>query len=140
MPIEVLQDVRQVAKDIALFAAVLKDLGKTFERGQKSMLYKEDAYKTSMLIVEECKGVFHEIHNILENFRGDKASLHADISLQQSEKFIWLFRKSRVQQLRGNLESLKATIMLQVAILNYASNVSSTPLYVELFSTRRLCY
>ena len=104
------------------------------------MLYKEDAYKTSMVIVKECKDVFHEIDTILENFRGDKASSDADISLRRTEKIIWLFRKSRVQQLRGNLESLKATIMLQVAILNYASNFSSISSYVEEVAALRLRY
>ena len=124
------QDVRYVAKDIALFAAVLKNLGETFERGRESMLYREDAYKTSMVIVEQCKEVFHEIDTTIEKFRGDTTSEDTSISLGRTDKVMWIFRKSRIQELGRNLESLKATIQLQVAVLSYADRISSAS-YVE---------
>ena len=109
---------------------MLKDLGKTLGKGQKSRLYREDAYKTSLLIVKECEDVFGEIEEVLKKNSRDGAPLDADIPLPRIEKFLWIFKKSRVQLLRGNLESLKSTITLQLAVLNYADRVSSPLAYV----------
>ena len=117
-----------MAKDVALFSAVLKDLGKTLERGKESRLYKDAAYESSQLIVKECEEVFGMIIAILKKSTKDGGrSLDADnVSLPPMQKFMWVFRRSRVQLLRGNLESLKSTILLQVAVLSYADKVSSS--------------
>ena len=115
-----------MAKDIALFSAVLKDLGKTLERGQKSRLYRNAAYESSHLIVKECQEVFFEIEGILRKSNKDGGPWDANLPLPRIQKFMWVFRKSRVQLLRGNLESLKSTILLQVAVLSYADKVSTS--------------
>ena len=128
------QDVRYVAKDISLFSAVLKDLGRAFERGKHAKLYRSDIYDTSLLIVKECKGVFSEIEEILKKSSKDGSTIDKGISLDRAGKFMWLFRKSRVQLLRGNLESLKSTILVELAVLNYAEKVSSP---VEYYSSVR---
>lgn len=110
---------------------MLKDLGKTLGKGQKSRLYREDAYRTSLLIVKECEDVFGEIKEILKKSSKDGVPSDTGIPLPRIEKFLWIFRKSRVQLLRGNLESLKSTITLQLAVLNYADSVSSPSAYVS---------
>lgn len=128
------KDVQHVAKDIALFSSVLKDLGNTLSKGQASRLYREDAYQTSRQIVKECESVFKEIQEILKKSSLDDTNTDV-ISVGRTEKFLWIFRRSRVQLLRGNLESLKSTILLQVAVLSYSEKVSSS-LYVQtMFST-----
>ena len=115
-----------VAKDIALFSAVLKDLGKTLERGQKSKVYRDAAYESSRLIVKECEEVFKEIDEILKKSTKEGSTQDAKVSISRVDKFMWVFRRSRVQLLRGNLESLKTTILLQVAVLSYADKVSES--------------
>ncbi|MCJ1261043.1 hypothetical protein MMC22_000907 [Lobaria immixta] len=119
------KDVQYVAKDIALFSSVLKDLGNTLSRGQESRLYREDAYQTSRQIVKECESVFKEIQEILKKSSLDGTNADV-ITVGRTEKFLWIFRRSRVQLLRANLESLKSTILLQLAVLSYGEKVSSS--------------
>ena len=123
-----------VAKDIALFSTVLKDLGNTLQRGQESRLYRDDAYQTGRLIFKECEEVFNNIQQILKKSGVDEIT--DTISIGRKEKFLWMFHKSRVQILRGNLESLKSTILLQVAVLSYADTVSSSLYVSRAFHTR----
>ena len=92
-------------------------------------LYRADVYDTSLLIVKECKGVFSEIEEVLKKSSKDGWTIDKGISLDRVGKFMWLFRKSRVQLLRGNLESLKSTILVELAVLNYAEKVSSSAEY-----------
>ena len=118
---------------------MLKDLGKTLGRGQKSKLYRKGAYDTSLLVVKESEGVFREVEEILKKSTKNGGPLGPDASVPRKEKFLWIFRKSRVQLLRGNLESLKSTILLQLAVLNYADKISSSPSYAIQRSTVSIC-
>ena len=92
-------------------------------------LYRSDVYETSLWIVKECRGVFSEIEEIVKKSSKDGATIDGGISLDRAGRFIWLFRKSRVQLLRGNLESLKSTILVELAVLNYAEKVVSPAVY-----------
>ena len=103
---------------------MLKGLGSVLEKGQQSRLYRADAYKTSLLIVKECKGVFTEIEAILKKTSKASSDLDTGLSLDGAGKFMWLFRKSQVQVLRSNLESLKSTILVELAVLNCVEKVS----------------
>ena len=134
-----IQDVRYIAKDVALFSTVLKDLGRVFDKGQKSRLYRQDAYATSQTIVKECEGVFNEIKDLLKIATKDGAPFDLNISLDRISKFMWVFRKQRVQLLRCNLESLKSTILLQLAVLSYADKVSSLTEYATLAWAVQIC-
>ena len=117
------KDVGQVAKDIALFSSVLKDLGKTLDRGRKSKSYREEAYETSQAIVKECESIFGEISDV---FKEANVDAKGPATLSRMKKAKWVFRKSRVQVLRGNLESLKSTVALQLAVLQFADTVSAS--------------
>lgn len=117
------RDVQYVAKDIALFSTVLKDLGNTLSKGQKSDLYREDAYQAGLDIAKECEGVFQEIQDILNKFNKNGGGTSA--SIRRIDR-LGIFRKSRVQLLRGTLEFLKSKILLQVAVLSYAEKVSAS--------------
>ncbi len=124
------QDVKRTAKDIALFAQVLKELGLALERGQGSKVYREDAYETSRMIVEECEAVFNEIESILKKATRETKPLEAGVTMPKIERFFWPFRRGRVQLLQSNLESLKSTILLKLAVLTYASK--SAPIEYKL--------
>lgn len=104
---------------MALFSAVLKDLSRALELGSKTNLFREDAFNTSIRIIDECKSVFADIENILKCVSKDNEPLHNRIEV------LWHFRKGKVDFLRGVLESLKSTILLELAVLNYATKVSS---------------
>lgn len=120
------RDVKRIAKEIALFAQVLKDLGQALGRGQTSKVYREDAFETSRMIVEECEDVFEEIEEILKKATKEAKPLEASVVMPKVERFLWVFRKERVQLLRSNLESLKSTISPKLAVLTYADKRAST--------------
>ena len=128
------KDVQHVAKDIALFSSVLKDLGNTLNRGRQSKLYREGSYDTSQVIVKECQTVFAEIEDVVKLSEGEAEGL---VTLSRMKRVQWVFRKSRVQLLRGNLESLKSTISLQLAVLHYASTISSSLVHYYQFYNKR---
>ena len=102
------------AKDIALFATVLKDLGDGLSRGQTSNLYRDDAYQAGFGIAKECKEIFEEIQSNLDKFNKTGIATPG------------IFRKSRVQLLRGKLGFLESKILLQVAVLSYAEKASAS--------------
>ena len=104
---------------------MLKDLSRALELGSKANLFRRDAFDTSLKIVDECKNVFSEIEGVLKKASKNDAPLEQKIELPRLEKMLWYFRKGKVDFLRGMLESLKSTILLELAVLNYATKVSS---------------
>lgn len=104
---------------------MLKDLSRALDLGSKANLFREDAFETSIKIVDECKRVFTDIEAILKRVSKNDAPLHNRFEVSQLEKILWHFRKGKVDFLRGLLESLKSTILLELAVLNYATKVSS---------------
>ena len=115
---------QSIAKDISLFSAVLKGLGTVLDNGQQSQIYRADAYETSLSIIKECKGVFAEIEAILKKTSKNGHTLATGQGLDGAGKFMWLFRKYQVQVLRGNLELLRSTILVELAVLNCAEKMS----------------
>ena len=107
-----------IAKDIALFSTILKDLGNTLSKGQTLRLYREDAYQAGVGIAKACEGVFEEIQDVL-----NKLNKNGGASVDR----LAVFRKYRVQLLRGKLEFLRSKILLEVAVLSYAERVSASP-------------
>lgn len=114
-----------IARDIALFSAVLKDLSRALDLGSKANLFRGDAFDTSIKIVGECQSVFTDIEDILKRVSKDEAPLHNKFEVPRLEKVLWYFRKGKVDFLRGVLDSLKSTILLELAVLDYATKVSS---------------
>ena len=119
-----MQDVQSNTKDISLFSVVLKGLGDALKKGQESRLYRAEAFNTSLIIVKECKDIFTEIKTIIKRTSKDTFTFDNEVSLDRAGKIMWLFRRSRIQLLWSNLESLKSTIMVELAVLNYAERVS----------------
>jgi hypothetical protein len=135
------KDVKRIAKDIALFSSVLKDLGNALERGQRAGQLRGDAYNTASMIVEECEEVFREIETILKKATGEERPFEADIVMPKLERFLWVFKKERIQLLRANLESLKTTILVKLAVLNYAERQKHKAVeYVCVSSSRVIHY
>ena len=113
-----------MAKDVALFSTVLKDLGSVLEAGQKTTLYRKEAYDSSAAIVKECKVIFDELQDVIPKAsRGSMVPSNSQPSLDSKSKVMLVFKKPKVQMMRGNLESLKSTITVQLAVLNYASRL-----------------
>lgn len=113
-----------IAKDIALFSFILKDLGNTLSKGQTLRLYREDAYQAGVGIAKECEGFFEEIQDVLNKLNRNGGATPA--STRRVDRLA-VFRNNQGQLLRGKLEFLRSKILLQVAVLSYAERVSASP-------------
>ncbi|KAJ6279685.1 hypothetical protein J3E71DRAFT_354567 [Bipolaris maydis] len=91
------QETNYIAKDIALFCQVLKDLAKAIEFGQKAQLFRQDAFDTSIKIVDECKRVFTEIEDILKKATKSDNPLASKFRVPTGHKIMWIFRKGKVE-------------------------------------------
>ena len=64
-----------MAKDVALFSTVLKDLGNVLAEGQKTSLYRKEAYESSYAIAKECRTIFDELQDVVQkSSRGGTAT------------------------------------------------------------------
>ena len=111
-----------MAKDVALFSAVLQDLGNAPKEGFKSRIYRKEAYQNSETLVKECKVLCGDIEDVLKKCSKSE-SVDSGDAVSRRAKVLWAFRKPKVELLRGNLESLKSTVAVQLAVLNYTSQV-----------------
>ncbi len=91
------QETQYIAKDIALFCTVLKDLARALELGQKAQLFRQNAFDTSLKIISECQTVFKEIEDILKKITKCGNPLDGNFSLPRGEKILWIFRKGKVE-------------------------------------------
>lgn len=115
------KDVRRIAKDIALFSVVLKDLGAALERAKTSKVHRKNAFDTAQMIVKECNDVFQEIQKVSTRSGEVEQPSEVNITLPTLERLKWVFRKERVRLLRADLGSLKSTILVQLAVMSFAA-------------------
>ena len=66
--------------------------------------------------------MFSEIESILKKAAKEPGPLDEskDIVVPKVERFTWLFRKNKMELLISSLESLKATMSLELNVLLYA--------------------
>ena len=111
-----------MAKDVALFSSVVKDLGNVLEAGQSTTLYRKEAYESSFAITKECKAIFNELQDVVQqSSRGGAAPAEGQLDVDDRSKVMWVFRKPKVHMIRESLESLKSTITVQLGVLSYAA-------------------
>ena len=69
--------------------------------------------------------MFTEIEDILKKATKSENPLAGKFRLPHGHKILWIFRKGKVEFFRSLLESLKSTILVELAVLNYAVKVTS---------------
>lgn len=124
------QETNYIAKDIALFCQVLKDLARALEAGNKTQLFQKNAFDTSIKIAAQCKQVFVEIETLLKKATNCETPLSGKFRIPTGHKILWIFRKGKVEFFRRLLESLKSTILVELAVLNYAVKVTARSVLV----------
>jgi hypothetical protein len=99
-----------------LFSQVLKDLARALDTGRKVNLFRQDAFDTSLEIIE--------IETILKQATNRDTPLAGKFRMPTGHKILWLFKKSKVEFFRRLLDSLKSTILMELAVLNYAMKIT----------------
>ena len=108
---------------------MLKDLGRVLEQGKKLSLYRPEAYDNCYALVRECDDVFASIR---KGLKVDEAVDEAadekgkgKLSVDKTMKLLWIVNKPKVEHWQVWLESLKATVLVQLAVLKYGERISA---------------
>lgn len=98
--------ITRVAKNLETTCNVVKEIGEVFQRQETARLVSKSAVKTAQDAAEECNSVFAELREAVEKSGGNR--------------FGFPFREGRLEVLSLQLEKLKSTLLLLMALLIHA--------------------
>ncbi|RDI81267.1 hypothetical protein Vi05172_g8760 [Venturia inaequalis] len=98
--------ITRVAKNLETTCNVVKEIGEVFQRKETGRLVSKSAVKTAQDAAEECNSVF--------------AELREAVGKSGRNRFGFPFREGRLEVLSLQLEKLKSTLMLLMALLIHA--------------------
>ncbi len=101
-------DIEDIASDITSLVVVVDELGKIF--AAPGRVYSQKLESSLLNIIKRCRLVFREINRMTEKTIGAE-------KMKLQSKIAWLFRKTKVQELKASLESLKSTMGLMLQTL-----------------------
>lgn len=116
-------EIHSISKGVTLFSLMLKQVGQALQAADS--VHSSEALETAQEIANECQMVFDEIQEMLDKVTTKKPDGTRSTSIQQ--RFRWCFKKSRVQYLLGQLESLKMSLLVMLQILQLGKLMASTP-------------
>ena len=120
-------EIKNIARDVSLTAAVLEELGSNLKQDELAKLYSGSAVKTAEDVVTECKSVFMEIDGILAKTMEATSKRWPKkggrLTLSALDRLKWPFLQPKMELLRGNLERLKSTLVLMLNVLTYARDL-----------------
>ena len=97
-----------VARNVSLYCAVLKALGKHLHLNHSDQT--QEAEDVALEVQHQSENVFQKIRQLLPNTRQNGR-------ISGTQKLAWSFRKSKVDYLVSQLECLKSTMSLLLHIL-----------------------
>lgn len=116
-------EIHSISKGVSLFSLMLKQVGQALQ--DSDSVHSSEALETAQEITRECQMVFDEIQEMLDRLLTRRADGSLNPSLQQ--RFRWCFKKSRVQYLLAQLESLKLNLLLMLQILQLGKKMILAP-------------
>ena len=111
--------IENVASDLSFFVIVVDELGKIFASPEK--LYSQELENGVRKVIERCRTLFKEINRMI----GKTKSIE---NRKLKAKVAWVFRESKVNETRANLESLKSTLGLILHALRLMKEEYFVPL------------
>ena len=111
--------IENVASDLSFFVIVVDELGKIFASPEK--LYSQELENGVRKVIERCRTLFKEINRMI----GKTKSIE---NRKLKAKVAWVFRESKVNETRANLESLKSTLGLILHALRLIKEEYFVPL------------
>ncbi|MCJ1395986.1 hypothetical protein MMC18_009010 [Xylographa bjoerkii] len=117
------RQMHDIATSVSLFATTLRQAGKSVQ--EKGSPRSHGALESLEQITNNCRSVFEEIESMIQVSRTGKhvrmPNGRRTPSLKQ--KVQWVFKKSRVQYLTGQLESSKLTLMIMLRTFHYRTTM-----------------
>ena len=103
-----------IAKGISLFSQMLKQVGQTLR--QEDSVHSPGALETTQEIVEQCRSIYNEIQKMVDSVqRRDSNGFVKPINVAERVRFC--FKKTKIEFLLGELESLKMTLSTIIQVL-----------------------
>ena len=112
-----------ISKDVSLTSSVVQELGEHLKKERETPICSENAIKTAEQIVQECLHVFNELDQVLEKSTtkiGIGGKEKAKWTSTVKERFKWPFLQPKMDFLTGNLDKLRATLLLMLNVIIYA--------------------
>jgi hypothetical protein len=113
--------IQRLSTDVSLTSSVLKQLGDVLRDAEQQQLCSSDATSMAKQIVKECEQVFQQIESTIDKGLNLKEGKIMKVGL--SQKLNFAFSESDVSVMQSQLDRLKATMLLLLHVMSYASQV-----------------
>lgn len=114
------QSLQGLSSDVSLTCSILSELGKTLEQDDQARLCSEQAFCTAQDVLQECRAVFQQIENAIENYHQDDETNRLR---RGARKITAVFLGPNLDVLKCNLERLKTTTLLMLHVIMYAGQL-----------------
>lgn len=119
------QHLQNLFNNVALASTVLRLLCDNLRKDDQGKLYSTEAFSTTQRALNECKNVFTQIGNSIDQNQNSAGSGKTRMRMQRAAKRVSfvLTREQELELLATNLERLKSTLHLMLNVIMYAGQL-----------------
>lgn len=111
------QRIQNLSNNVALTSSVLKLLGDNLQKDEQAKLYSQQAFGTTQGVLDECKSVFEQIRDAIDQ------SPTKGLFQRAAKKLSFVVMEEELELLGRNLERLKSTLHLMLNVIMYAGQL-----------------
>lgn len=117
------KQVKAIATEVRLTSSVLEHLGALLKENDAEKLCSESIVSDAQAAFNGCEDAFLQINDEFKLLIKPREEGKRNVSV--SAKWIWPFKKVKLETLQANLERLKTTLLLMLSVLSYARDKAS---------------
>lgn len=111
------QHIQNLSNNVALTSTVLRLLGDNLRKDDQARLYSTEAFTTTQHALDECRNVFTQIGDSIDQ------NLPKTRMRRAAQKLSFVTREQELELLATNLERLKSTLHLMLNVIMYAGQL-----------------
>ncbi|CAG8092027.1 unnamed protein product [Penicillium salamii] len=115
------KNIQRLSIDVSLTSSVLKQFGDILRDAEQQKICSSEAVSMANQIVTECEQIFQQMESTLK--KGVDLKKGKIPKFRLSQKVDFAFSESEVSILQSQLDRLKATMLLLLYVMSYASQV-----------------
>lgn len=112
-----------ISKDVSLTSSVLKELANILTQDKSPRVYSDTAIESAIAVVNECSGLFQELHSMLiEKLPKHSSQRREKISRTTLalERLKWPYLQPKMNLLQSNLDRLKSSLLVILNVISLA--------------------
>ena len=124
------RSINTVSKDVSLTSAVLKDLANILSHDNNLQTFSDTAIESAIAVVNECSGLFQELHGMLIEKLPKHSSRHKDKVSRTTlalERLKWPYMQPKMNLLQTNLDRLKSSLLVIINAISLAKIMKWVP-------------